>query len=78
MFFILTNPLKHILETLGTQKPKKNMTFFSPNLDFAWYFPVFLVRTPYTAADMLTTGVAFRIHLFPATVGLACEGLHNQ
>ena len=35
--------------------PKKTV-FFSQNLDFAWYFMVFLVRTSYTAADTLTAG----------------------
>ena len=36
------------------RKYPKKLIFSSQNLDFAWYFMVFLVRTSYTAADTLT------------------------
>ena len=41
-------------------KISKKTVFFSQNLDFAWYFMVFLVRTSYTAADTLTAGLVVR------------------
>ena len=37
-------------------KSPKNHDIFSKILVFAWHFMVFLVRTPFPAADTLTAG----------------------
>ena len=49
-------PLRTLFSSSEMSQMSKKTVFFSQNLDFAWYFMVFLVRTSYTAADTLTTG----------------------
>ena len=63
MFQCCTKVVPVVCATLRTPN-KKNMIFFSQVLVFAWYFAVFLVRTPYTAADTLTAGAGGAPHVF--------------
>ena len=51
-----TNLYKPFFSSSEISKMSKKLFFVSQNLDFAWYFMVFLVRTSYTAADTLTPG----------------------
>ena len=51
-------PLRSLFSSSEMSKISQKTDFFSQNLDFAWYFMVFLVRTSYSAADTLTAEAA--------------------
>ena len=59
-----TNLSERFFLLLKCRKYPKKLIFFCQNLDFAWYFMVFLVRTSYTAADTLTAVWLFVLGLF--------------